>query len=199
MALFRYQLLSSATSFFLTCLRTLVHGISSPKRKLSRSNECSLKVGRAESRILAPNSRRYVESICIQQGFMTDCADLHLMAHLRAHPPIHHLQQRRICSCTGICAISQEEQGTKVRSLADQRLSYSDIRCGCSDDIDLCMVLGHFPARQTLATDALWCGHEYYHLRVARILGYPRSLAVGLLHPRRVRIRALWSLLRLGP
>ena len=129
---------------------------------------------------------------------MTDFSDLHLMAHLRARPPIHHLQQRRVCSCTGICAVSQEEQGAKVRSLADQRISYGDIRCGCSDDSDLRMVLRHLPARQTLAADALWRGHEHHHLRVARTLGHPRWLAVGLLHPRRVRIRALWSLLRLG-
>lgn len=61
------------------------------------------------------------------------------------------------------------------------------------------MVIGYVPPWQTLATNALRRIHEYYHLRVACILGHPRSLAVGLLHPRRVRIRALWSLLRLGP
>ena len=105
------------------------------------------------------------------------------MAHLCAHHPLHHLQQRRIRGRASIRAVPQEEQGAKVRSLADQRISHSDKRGGCSDDTDLRMVLGYIPPRQTLATDALWRGHEHYHLRVARILGYPRWLALGLLYP----------------
>ena len=129
---------------------------------------------------------------------MTDLADLHLMAHLRAHPAVHCLQQRRVCCRAGLCAILEAEQRAKVRSLADQCVPNGDERCGRSDDIDLRMVLGYIPARQTLATDALWCVHEYHHLRVARLLGYSRWLALGLLYPGRVWQWALWPLLRLG-
>ena len=60
------------------------------------------------------------------------------------------------------------------------------------------MVLGYIPPRQALATDALWRGNEHHNLRVARVLGHPHWLALGLLHSCWVWQRTLWSLLRLG-
>jgi len=198
MALSRYLSLSSASSSFPTCLRIPVHGTSVPKRKLSQSNECSLRVGRADNRTLAPSLRRCVESIPVREVFTADIADLHLVAHLRAYLAIRHFQQRRFRSCTGLCAVSQAEPESKIRSMADQRIPYDNIRRSCSNDTGVCMVLRYDSPRLALATDDLRCGHEHHHLCVARGLGYSRWLEMGLLYPRGVRLRALWSLLRLG-
>jgi hypothetical protein len=77
----------------------------------------------------------------VQREFKTDLVDLHLLAHLRAYVAVHYLQQRWIRSCAGLRAVSQEEQGSQVRSLADQRIPHCNSRCDRSNDTCLCLEL----------------------------------------------------------
>jgi hypothetical protein len=150
-----------------------------------------------------PYTRAKFKKVCrdenrVRMSSVLTMADFHVVAYLRACVAVHHLQQRRICCRASLCPVSQEEQGAKVRSVANQRISYDDVRRGRSNDTNIRLELRHILKGRTLAANDLWCKHEYHHLRIARFLGHSRRLEVGLLYPRRMWLWSQWTLLRLG-